>query len=97
MIFFINCAGLHFEKERLSRIDLFNNEKSWSESEIGSEFNNHQLVLENFFGEPSRNKLLEKFKEVNKEYKWKFGRITITHKLWDRFGMEEELKIYINS
>lgn len=96
-IFFINCAGLHFEKEMLSKIDLFNNEKSWPESEIGNVFDNHQLVLENFFGEPSRNKLLEKFKEVNKEYKWKFGHITIIHKLWDRFGMEEELKIYVNS
>ena len=96
-IIFINCAGLHFEKERLSEIDLFNNKNSWPESEIDNFFSEHQLVLENFFGKPSRNKLLEKFLEVNKEYKWKFRRVTIIHKLWDRFGMEEELKIYINS
>lgn len=95
-IFFINCAGLHFEKERLSKIDLFNNEKSWPESEIGNVFNDHQLVLENFFGKPARNILLEKFKGVNKEYKWKFRHITMIHKLWDRFGMEEALTIYIN-
>lgn len=96
-ISFINCAGLHFEKESLSRIDLFNSEKYWSESEINNIFSNHQLVLENFFGEPSRHQLLEKFKEVNKEYKWKFKYVTIIHKLWDRFGVEEELKIYIYS
>lgn len=95
-IFFVNCAGLHFEKERLSEIDLFNNEERWSELEISNVFSNHQLLLENFFGEPSRNKLLEKFKEVNKEYKWKFKHVTIIHKLWDRFGMEEILKILIN-
>ena len=94
-ISFINCVGLHFEKERLSRIDLFNNEKYCSELEIGNVFNNHQLVLENFFGKPSRNKLLEKFEEVNKEYKWKFRFVTIIHKLWNRFGLEEELRIYI--
>ena len=54
-------------------------------------------MLETFFGESSRNILLEKFKGVTKEYKWKFRYVTIIHKLWDRFGMEEELKIYINS
>lgn len=96
-ISFINCAGLHFEKERLSEIDLFNDERYCSESEIGNIFDTHQLVLENFFGESSRNKLLEKFEGVQKEYKWRFRYVTIIHKLWDRFGMEEELKIYINS
>lgn len=96
-ISFINCAGLHFKKERLSEIELFNNEKYWAESEIANIFNTHQLVLETFFGESSRNILLEKFKGVTKEYKWKFRYVTIIHKLWDRFGMEEELKIYINS
>ena len=95
-IFFINCAGLHFEKDKLAEIELFNNDKKiCSESEIDNIFNNHQLVLENFFGKPSRNKLLEKLKDIHKEYKWKFGHVTIIHKLWDRFGMEEELKIYI--
>lgn len=96
-IFFINFAGLHFENERLAEVELFNNEKHFSESEIGNVFSNHQLILENLFGKPSRNKLLEKFKEVNKEYKWKFGHATIIHKLWDHFGMEEVLKIYIKS
>lgn len=96
-ISFINCAGLHFKKERLSEIDLFNNnEKYCPESEIANIFNTHQLVFENFFGESSRNMLLKKFKGVNKEYKWKFRYVTIIHKLWDRFGLEEELKIYIN-
>ena len=96
-IFVVLHGSLHFKKERLSEIDLFNNEKYWSESEIANIFNTHQLVLENFFGESSRNMLLEKFKGVNKEYKWRFRYVTIIHKLWDRFGMEEELKIYILS
>lgn len=96
-ISFINCAGLHFENERLSEIELFNNEKSLPKSEICNVFRDHQSVLENFFGKPARNKLLEKFIDVHKEYKWKFRNVTIIHKLWDRFGMEEELKIYINS
>lgn len=93
---FINCVGLFFEKDRLSKIDLFNNKKYWSESKIGNNFNNHQLILENLFGKPSRNKLLEKFKEVNIEFKWKFRYVTIIHKLWDRFGLEEVLNIFIN-
>lgn len=39
------------------------------------------------------------FKQVNKgdiEYRWKFKDITIIHKLWNRFGMEEVLEILIN-
>lgn len=96
-ISFINCAGLHFEKERLSKIDLFNNEKYCSESEIVYIFHDHQLVLENLFGKSSRNCLLDKLKGVSKEYKWKFRYITIIHKLWDRFGIEENLQIFINS
>ena len=38
-ISFINCAGLHFKKERLSEIELFNNEKYWAESEIAKPIN----------------------------------------------------------
>lgn len=94
---FINCAGLHFKNERLSEVDLFDSEKYCSESEIGNTFNTHQLVLEKFFGKASRNKISEKFKGVNKEYRWKFKHVTIIHKLWDRFGMEEVMKIYINN
>lgn len=94
-ISFINCAGLHFEKERLSKIDLFNNEKYFSESEITHIFHAHQLILENLFGNPSRNYLLDKYKGVNKEYRWKFRYVTIIHKLWDRFGIEEDLKIFV--
>lgn len=93
---FVNCAGLHFENDRLSEIDLFNNEKCCSESELKSVFNAHQSVLENIFGNSRRNKLSEKIWGVNAEYKWKFGNVTIIHKLWDRFGIEETLKIYIN-
>jgi hypothetical protein len=96
-ISFINCVGLHFEKERLSKIDLFNDEKCFSESEIADIFYEHQLVLETLFGKPSGNCLLDKFKGVCKEYKWKFKYVTIIHKLWDRFGMEENLNILINS
>ena len=95
-ISFINCVGLHFEKERLSEVELFNNEEYWRESEIEDVFCNHQLVLESIFGIPYRNKLLEKLKGLNKEYIWKFRCVTMIHKLWDRFGMEENLRIYIN-
>lgn len=98
---FINCAGLHFENDRLSRIDLFNNEKHLIESEIDNIFNNHQLTLEKNFGKSVKNGLLEKlFKQVNKgdiEYKWIFRRVLIIHKLWDRFGKEEVLKIIIKN
>jgi|GEM_PF-2883751 hypothetical protein len=99
-ISFINCAGLHFESERLSKIELFNDKKDRSELESGNIYNNHQLVLENLLGKARRNCLLEKmFKQVNKgdiEYRWKFKDITIIHKLWNRFGMEEVLEILIN-
>lgn len=95
-ISFISCAGLHFEKEMLSKIDLFNNEKYRSESEIVDVFNNHQLVLENFFGKSNRKCLLSKFKGINEQYKWKFRYVTIIHKLRDRFGMEENLEIIVN-
>lgn len=95
-ISFINCMGLHFENERLSDIDLFNNDKIRIESEINNIFNAHQLILEDFFGIPNRNKLLDFFKGYNKEYIWKFKYVTIKHRLWNRFGMEEVLKIHIN-
>ena len=83
---FVNCAGLHFEKEILSKINLFNDE-GYPESEITDVFNNHQLVLENLFGK-SVKCLLAKLKGFDKEYKWKFRYVTIIHRLWDRFGME---------
>lgn len=94
-ISFVNCIGLHFQNERLSEIELFNNEKMGAEPEIGNIFKNHQLILENSFGVSRRNKLSNFFKGCNKEYRWQFKHITIIHKLWDRFGMEEVLKIYI--
>ena len=59
-IYFINCAGLHFESERLSKIELFNDKKDRSELESGNIYNNHQLVLENLLGKARRNCLLEK-------------------------------------
>lgn len=94
---FVNCAGLHFEKEKLTQIDLFDDTNSCTETAVGKIFDSNQSVLENLLGKPTRNKLLEKLKEVYKQYKWQFGHITIIHKLWDRFGIEEVLKIYINS
>ena len=97
---FINCAGLHFVKERLSKIELFHDKEDSNRSEIYDIFNKHQLVLENLFGEPNKNHLLKKvFLQVNigdVEYKWKFRRITLMHKIWDRFGMEEVIAIFIN-
>ena len=82
-------------KEKLVEIELFNNEIHLAEAD-DSAFNKHQLVLEECFGEPTRNKLIEKFKEFNKAYYWKFKHVSIIHKLWDRFGMEENLIIRIN-
>ena len=58
-ISFVNCIGFHFQNERLSEIDLFNNEKMGAEPEIGNIFKNHQLILENSFGVSRRNKLLD--------------------------------------
>lgn len=94
-ISFVNCIGLHFQNERLSENELFNNEKMGAEPKIGNIFKNHQLILENSFGVSRRNKLSNFFKGCNKEYRWKFKYVTIIHKLWDRFGKEEVLKIYI--
>lgn len=65
-IFFISFAGLHFKKERLAEVELFNNEKDFSESEISNVFSNHQLILENSFGKPCRNKLLKNLKRLIK-------------------------------
>lgn len=95
-ISFINKLGLHFEKDKLSAIDLFNDEKYSADSKIDNIFSNHQLILEDFFGPPSRNKLLDRIKDICKEYRWRFRYVTIIHSLWDRFGVEENLKIVIN-
>ena len=82
----------------LQKKDLFDliNSINFVNENYYNNFNNHQLILENIFGKPSRNKLLEKFKEVNIEFKWRFRYVTIIHKLWNRFGMEEVLNIFIN-
>ncbi len=93
-ITFINYAGFHFKKEKLVEIELFNDAKHLAEAD-DSVFNKHQLILEECFGKPNRNKLIEIIKEVKKAYYWKFKHVTIIHKLWDRFGMEENLIIHI--
>ncbi len=92
---FINCVGLHFEKERLSEIELFNNEKYYSESEINYVFNSHQGILEKLFGKSKKNKLAEKLYGFQEEYRWKFKHATIIHRIWDHFGMEENLLIHV--
>lgn len=98
---FINSAGLHFVNEKLSKIELFNDQKKCSPFEINDIFNNNQIVLESLFGKPNKNRILWRmFTKVNKndiEFTWKFRCITLTHKLWDRFGVEENIIISINS
>ena len=41
--------------------------------------------------------IIGKMRDVDKEYRWRFKRVTIIHKLWDRFGLEEKLMIRIES
>ncbi len=94
---FINCAGLHFDEEKLSEIELFDNEKRCVKAKADDVFDAHQILLESFFGTPCRNRLSEKIRDVDKEYRWRFKRVTIIHKLWDRFGLEEKLTIRIKS
>lgn len=51
-LLFINCAGLHFDKEKLSEIELFDNEKRCVKVKTDDVFNAHQILLESFFGTP---------------------------------------------
>lgn len=83
---FINCAGLHFD-----------NEKRCVKAKADDVFDAHQILLGSFFGTPCRSRLSEKMRDVDKEYRWRFKRVTIIHKLWDRFGLEEKLTIRIKS
>lgn len=94
---FINCAGLYFDEEKLSEIELFDNEKRCVKAKTDDVLDAHQILLESFFGTPCRNRLSEKIRDVDKEYRWRFKRVTIIHKLWDRFGLEEKLTIRIKS
>ena len=97
---FINCIGLHFANDRLSKIVLSSDEINSNEVNLYDIYGEHQLVLENLFGKPRKNCFFEKmFTQVNKgdmEYKWKFRNITLKHKIWDRFGLEENIEIYIH-
>ena len=57
---FINCAGLHFDKEKLSEIELFDNEKRCVKAKADDVFDAHQILLGSFFGTPCHNRLSEK-------------------------------------
>lgn len=47
---FINCAGLHFDEEKLSEIELFDNEKRCVKAKADDVLDAHQILLERFFG-----------------------------------------------
>ena len=93
---YISRAIVEFEhaEDRLSTIKLFD-QRGYPEDDTVKHFYEIQSVLRKFFGRPGRNILHEKFMDIEREYKWKFQNITIIHRLWDHFGMQEDFHIYI--
>lgn len=95
---FMDSLGLYFENNKLSKIELYNGHKS-DEGNLQDEFYDHQKIFEQCIGKPSKQLAITKiFTRVNKddrEYKWYFKYVTITHKIWDRFGLEEKMIISI--
>jgi hypothetical protein len=92
---FIDCIGLQFKKGWLSSIDLFFIEENCSEEERAIRFDEYQAVLKNLFGRAHRKLFSEWLNGYVKVYEWKFLYISMIHKLWDRFGLEENLSINI--
>lgn len=45
---FINCAGLHFDEEKLSEIELFDNEKRCVKAKADDVFDAHQYYWKDF-------------------------------------------------
>lgn len=88
-------VGFGYAEDRLSVIKLFDH-RGYSEDDTVKYFYEIQSVLRKLFGRPRRNILHEKLMYIEREYKWKFRNITIVHKLWDRFGMQDDFYIYIN-
>jgi hypothetical protein len=85
------------EKDKLTEIDLTNvNNKGDGESAKCS-FEEVQAIFEKYFGKPSKlSAIIYHFTKMNKDdvrHIWRFKNITIIHKLWDRFGLEENILI----
>lgn len=94
---FVDCVGLHFEKDRLSVVELFSLREYSGGAELCGLFREHQKALEDVLGAPARDFLRSLFftDKDDREYRWKFRRVTVSHRLWNRFGMEEKLEIVI--
>lgn len=97
---FIDQIGLLFDKQNIIKVTLFSNKKfEYSEIELIKQFESNQILLENLFGKPNKTCFLVKIFTQDKsstEFKWKFKFGTLVHKLWDRFGMEENLEFRLH-
>ena len=96
---FVEYIGLDFEGNRLSKIRLLYQPKNTMGGSLLDIFNSHQTILEQCFGKPPRQSTISRFfTQMNKgdvEYRWQFKRVTVIHKIWDRFGLQEDLEIHI--
>ena len=87
---FFDCIGLHFDGEILSKIELMCLSAA-SPDKIKDRFFTNQILLEKTFGRPKKCFLKKLFIQDSgtEFYEWKFANVSLVHKLWDRFGMEE--------
>lgn len=97
---FVNQIGLLFKRQNIIKATLFNDEMlKYSENELIKKFESKQILLENLFGKPNKTCFLVKIFTQDKgstEFKWKFKFGALVHKLWDRFGMEENLEFRLH-
>lgn len=93
---FVEKIGVHFENNKFSVLELICKKDS---KNIHDSFFDHQVELEKNFGKPiSRFPVFSFVTKVNRNdiiKKWRFNDVTLIHKLWDRFGIEECLEFLI--
>lgn len=86
----LNCMiGFHFEPRKngfLTELEFFRTEYRDQEKS----FNNFQSHFETEFGKPTSK---SNGNEGFKNYAWNFGNIQILHYVFDRFGLEEHMRI----
>lgn len=93
---FVKKLGLHFRDSTFKILELICTNEALT---LIESYNNHQYILEEVFNEPVRhNQFLNSIFNMNKDdiiNKWNFKYVVLTHKLWDRFGIEERLEFFI--
>lgn len=93
---YVGKVGIHYSsKGTITKVELYKDQNS----DLQKAFPENQKILEEYFKKPSKISLglfsVLKTERNEKEYKWHFKHVTLTHSLRDRFSIEERIEFLV--